>query len=66
MLGEQRATPENLARMVQELMTNSAERRRLAGALAITTRASRRCYASTGNPASFQPRKPPSMEMTLV
>ena len=34
MLGEQRATPENLARMVQELMTNAAERRRLAGALA--------------------------------
>ena len=34
MLGEQRATPENLARMVQELMTNAAERRRLAAALA--------------------------------
>lgn len=34
MLGEQRATPENLARMVQELMTNAAERRRLASALA--------------------------------
>jgi UDP-N-acetylglucosamine--N-acetylmuramyl-(pentapeptide) pyrophosphoryl-undecaprenol N-acetylglucosamine transferase len=34
MLGEERSTPENLTRMIVELMTNSNERRRLAGALA--------------------------------
>jgi len=34
MLGEQRSTPENLTRMVTELMTNLTERRRLASALA--------------------------------
>jgi UDP-N-acetylglucosamine--N-acetylmuramyl-(pentapeptide) pyrophosphoryl-undecaprenol N-acetylglucosamine transferase len=34
MLGEQRSTPENFTRMVCELMTSAAERRRLAGALA--------------------------------
>jgi len=34
MLGEDRSTPENLTRMVVELMTNAAERRRLASALA--------------------------------
>lgn len=34
MLGEARATPENLTRMIVELMTNAAERRRLASALA--------------------------------
>jgi UDP-N-acetylglucosamine--N-acetylmuramyl-(pentapeptide) pyrophosphoryl-undecaprenol N-acetylglucosamine transferase len=34
MLGEQRATPENFTQMVADLMTNSAERRRLSAALA--------------------------------
>jgi UDP-N-acetylglucosamine--N-acetylmuramyl-(pentapeptide) pyrophosphoryl-undecaprenol N-acetylglucosamine transferase len=34
MLGEERSTPENLTRMIVELMTSVAERRRLAGALA--------------------------------
>jgi UDP-N-acetylglucosamine--N-acetylmuramyl-(pentapeptide) pyrophosphoryl-undecaprenol N-acetylglucosamine transferase len=34
MLGEQRATPENLTRMIVELMTNANERQRLASALA--------------------------------
>ena len=34
MLGEERSTPENLTRMVVELMTSLNERRRLAGALA--------------------------------
>ena len=34
MLGEERSTEENLTRMVVELMTNAAERRRLASALA--------------------------------
>ncbi len=34
MLGEERATPENLLRLVVGLMTNAAERRRLASALA--------------------------------
>jgi UDP-N-acetylglucosamine--N-acetylmuramyl-(pentapeptide) pyrophosphoryl-undecaprenol N-acetylglucosamine transferase len=34
MLGEQHSTPENLTRIVQDLMTNAAERRRLASALA--------------------------------
>lgn len=34
MLGEQRATPENLTSLVQELITNVAERRRLISALA--------------------------------
>src|SRR5205085_9923780 len=34
MLGEQHSTPENLTRMVQDLMTNATERRRLASALA--------------------------------
>jgi UDP-N-acetylglucosamine--N-acetylmuramyl-(pentapeptide) pyrophosphoryl-undecaprenol N-acetylglucosamine transferase len=34
MLGEQRSTPENFTRMVVELMTNAAERRRLTSALA--------------------------------
>ncbi len=34
MLGEQRSTPENLTRMVAELMANVVERRRLGGALA--------------------------------
>lgn len=34
MIGEQRATPENLACLVLELMTNVVERRRLASALA--------------------------------
>jgi UDP-N-acetylglucosamine--N-acetylmuramyl-(pentapeptide) pyrophosphoryl-undecaprenol N-acetylglucosamine transferase len=33
MLGEERSTPENLMRMVVELMTNATERRRLASAL---------------------------------
>jgi UDP-N-acetylglucosamine--N-acetylmuramyl-(pentapeptide) pyrophosphoryl-undecaprenol N-acetylglucosamine transferase len=34
MLGEQRATPENLTSLVQELITNVAERRRIISALA--------------------------------
>ena len=34
MLGEERSTTDNLTRMVVELMTNAAERRRLASALA--------------------------------
>jgi UDP-N-acetylglucosamine--N-acetylmuramyl-(pentapeptide) pyrophosphoryl-undecaprenol N-acetylglucosamine transferase len=34
MLGEQRSTPENLTGLIVELITNAAERRRLAGALA--------------------------------
>ena len=34
MLGEARATPENLTRLIVELMTNETERRRLASALA--------------------------------
>ena len=34
MLGEQRSTPENLTRMIVELMSNPAERRRLTSALA--------------------------------
>ena len=34
MLGEQRSTPDNLTAMIVDLMTNAAERRRLASALA--------------------------------
>ena len=34
MLGEQHSTPENLTRIVSDLMTNPVERRRLASALA--------------------------------